>query len=332
MAPEVQLARARTRAAVPKRGSRKPFLAVCGHANVDVQLQVKRLPTVGTSEPVVERRTVWGGTAANIARHAGGLGVAARLWSRVGPDFPSEWRHALEKDGVDLSHLRTVPGALTPTCFIFTDALDRQMYCMDQGAMASMAEDPPPPGLLEGLAQGGWLHLATGDPLAYAQVAAAANELSVGVALDPGQEMRFRYDGRALRGLLEMCDTLFVNEEELKVACGLLELTSPEEILAAVPHLVVTRGAKGASLYRRGQKSLHANAFAVERVVDPTGAGDAFRAGWYAALSEGNAMEEALRWGQAAAAVVVQHPGPQGHVVTRDEVMEIKRPPGPLRR
>src|ERR1041385_2572636 len=114
-------------------------LAVAGHSNLDVQLQVKELPKPGQSVPVLERRTVWGGTAANIARHAGGLGVPVRLWSRVGEDFPPPWGKALGRAGVDVGCVQIGPGALTPTCFVITDALDRQVYCMDQAAMAAMA-------------------------------------------------------------------------------------------------------------------------------------------------------------------------------------------------
>jgi sugar/nucleoside kinase (ribokinase family) len=151
----------------------KPFLAVCGHTNIDVQLHVKELPKAGQSVPVLDRRTVWGGTACNIARHASGLGVGTRLWSRVGDDFPTNWRQALEDDGVDLTFLDMAKGGRTPTCTILTDLLDRQCFAMDQGAMAAMAENPPRPELVEGLAPGGWLHVATGDPLAYAAIADA---------------------------------------------------------------------------------------------------------------------------------------------------------------
>src|SRR5688572_4294218 len=135
---------------------RPPFFAVCGHANIDVQLHVKELPKPGQSVLVLDRRTVWGGTACNIARHAGGLGVGVRLWSRVGDDFPSNWRGALEADGVELAFLDVVRGGRTPTCTILTDLVDRQMYAMDQGAMGQMAENPPDPGLLEGIGSAGW--------------------------------------------------------------------------------------------------------------------------------------------------------------------------------
>ncbi|MHB1260673.1 MAG: carbohydrate kinase family protein [Thermoplasmatota archaeon] len=298
----------------------KQFLAVCGHTNIDLQLHVKELPKAGQSVPVLDRRTVWGGTACNIARHAAGLGVGARLWSRVGDDFPTNWRAALESDGVDLSHLDVAKGGRTPMCTILTDLLDRQCFAMDQGAMAAMAENPPGPALVEGLAPGGWLHLATGDPLAYAPVAAAAREAGVLVALDPGQEITFQYDARSFEGLLDMSDALFVNEHELRVACDFLGYGAPEQFLDHVDTVIVTRAEKGATLYRSKGKPAQVAAFPVAQVVDPTGAGDAVRAGWYAALAQGRPMEQALRWGMAAANIVIRHAGPQDHVVRRAEL------------
>jgi len=293
-------------------------LAVCGHTNLDVQLQVRDLPKPSQSTPVLDRRTVWGGTGANIARHAGGLGVDVRLWSRVGEDFPEDWRAALEADGVDL-RLDVAKGSRTPTCFILTDLLERQSYCMDEGPMHDMAQHPPTPDLLSGMGRGDWLHLATGDPLAYAALADEARRRGVGVALDPGQEMRFLYDGRALAGLASLSDVLFLNEEELRVACDLLERSGAPDLLEFVPAVVVTRGAREVTLYRRNNPELHVPVRAV-KVVDPTGAGDGFRAGWYAALSAGRSWDEAIRWGEAAAAVVLQHIGPQGHVVRMQDL------------
>ncbi len=305
---------------VPDAPRREPFLAVCGHTNLDVQLQVKEIPKAGQSVAVIDRRVVWGGTACNIARHAAGLGLGVRLWSRVGADFPADWRVALEADGVDLSQLDVVAGDNTPTCYILTDLIDRQAFCMDQGPMAQIAENPPKPALIDGLAKGGWLHIATGDPFAYAALAKTAGDLGFSVAMDPGQELRFQYDTRSFEGLLNSCDALFLNEHELRVACDFLRYGAPEQFLDHVDTVVITRGEKGASLYRSKGKTLHMPAIPVPRVVDPTGAGDALRSGWYAALAQGRPMDVALRWGMAAASFAIQQPGPQSRVVRQADV------------
>lgn len=286
-------------------------LVVCGHANLDVQLTLQEIPRGGLSSPVLDRRVVWGGTGANVARHAAGLGVPVRLWARVGADFPPDWRKALEGDGVDLQFLDVDGKAQTPTCYVLTDLVDRQAYAMDQGAMASMAAHPPTPQLLDGFGPGDWLHLGTGDPAAYRALARQARQQGVSITADPGQELRFLYDAKAFEALLESSDLAFLNDAEIQIALDLLGYGDPVQLLDHLDCLVATHGAKGASLYRSRKKPLHVPAKVVPRVVDPTGAGDALRAGWYAALRAGKDFETALAWGQAAGAAKVQLAGPQ---------------------
>jgi nucleoside kinase len=288
------------------------FLAVCGHANLDIHLRVAELPASGISTPVSDRRTVYGGTAANIALAAASLGVPTRLWARVGADFPADWRRDLEGAGVDLTHLDKDPDGRTPTCTILTDAQGNQAYAMDQGAMGEMAHHPPDQRLLDDL--DGWLHLATGDPRAYQSIAEHARDAGIPVALDPGQELRFQYDAKQFERLLECCEVLFLNQHELDVALRLMRYGDPVQLLDHTDAVVVTRGGEGASLYPRRGKAVHRKAEPAT-VVDPTGAGDALRAGWYAALRAGHNQEEALHWGQKAAAQAVAVAG--GHVRLR---------------
>lgn len=298
-----------------------PFLAVCGHTNLDVHLHVKELPKPGQSTPVLDRRVLWGGTACNIAVHAASLGVATRLWSRVGPDFPADWRTALLRLGIGLEFLEMDAASRTPTCTIATDLLERQQFFMDQGAMGRLDENPVPAAVAAGVR--GWLHIATGDPLAYAQVASEAKARGLRVALDPGQELSFQYNARSLAGLLEVSDVFWCNDDELRVACDLLDVPGPAELLRWVPTVIATKGAKGAALHRRGQPVVEQPAFPVAKLVDPTGAGDAMRAGWYASLQAGGDATTALRWGQAAASLVVQTIGGQSAPVTRNALERV---------
>lgn len=295
-----------------------PYLAVVGSTNLDVLLRVKELPKPGQSTPVIQRRTARGGHGANLAAHAASLGVPVRLASRVGSDFPAAWRSDLVGLGVDLTHLDATAPA-TPTCFVFTDLLDRQSFAIDHALHAGDTWQPDP-AVAHNLVPGGWLHLCAGDPLLQAPVAAAAKQAGRNVALDPGQELAFRHDERSLAGLLAFADALMVNDAELRDACRLLGVASAEEVLERVPLLIVTRGAQGASLYRRDGRTVHAPAFPIDRAVDPTGSGDAFRAGWYAALHAGHDTEQALRWGQAAGAAKTRHAGAQDHLVTRADL------------
>lgn len=293
-------------------------LTVLGHANIDVQLQLQDLPKAHQSHPVLSRRTVYGGTAANVAAHAASLGVPTTLWARVGTDFPADWRERLEAAGLRLA-LDVDPERGTPTCFILHDAAGDQAYCMDQGAMGAMREHPPGVSLLDGMDGGSWLHFCTGAPEAYIDLAVEAGRRGIPVALDPGQEIRFAYDDRSLQRMLDAAAVLFVNEFELEVACRLMRYGDPVQFLDHVDTVVVTRGVRGATLYDGG-KPVHVDAVPVAEVVDPTGAGDALRAGWYAGLHAGLGMEDALRWGVAAGAVAVRYAGPQERLVSRADL------------
>lgn len=278
-----------------------PFLSVLGHSNIDVQLMVAAMPGGGRSSPVSDRRTVYGGTACNIARHAAGLGVPVRLWSRVGDDFPSEWKAALANDGVELAH---DVGGRTPTCFILTAADGEQAYCMDQGAMQAPYDVPA--SVIDGVT---WLHVGTGDPNSYAPLMKVARAAGIKVALDPGQEIHFAYDDRSFAKLLELADVLFLNEVEFAKACDFMSYGDPLQFLDHVDALVITRGADGADLYEAAGHT-HVASPSVA-VVDPTGAGDALRAGWYSALYAGRTMVDALHVGVKAGAAACLLEGPQ---------------------
>ncbi len=287
------------------------YLAVIGHANIDVLLDVQALPGPGESRPVQRRSRVYGGTACNIARHAAGLGVATRLWARVGRDFPPDWRVELLDAGVNLDYLDIDEVRDTPTCFILTSPDGAQAYCMDQGAMGALTANPPTEGLLDGLT--GWLHIGTGTPDAYVEIAEKARQAGVAVALDPGQEIHFAYDANALRALLEHSDLLWCNEGERDAMLKMLD-TDLDGLERLVPRVIVTHGAKGVSMHVRGEPVVRIDGLQVD-VVDPTGAGDALRAGVYRALSRGRPWLDALSFGQEVAAACLKMRGPQPETI-----------------
>jgi sugar/nucleoside kinase (ribokinase family) len=284
-----------------------PFLTVIGHSNIDVLLNVASMPGGGRSSPVKSRQTVYGGTAANIARHAGGLAVPVRLWSRVGTDFPADWRADLKADGVELAFDEV---GVTPTCYVLTTPDGEQAYCMDQGAMT-----PPytvPGTVLDGDVK--WLHVCTGDPGSYEPLVDAARAAGIKIAFDPGQEIHFAYDERSFNRMLERADVVFLNEVELVKALGFCGYGSAEQLLDHVDAVIVTRGGDGADLWTSEGKT-HEPAPHV-KLVDSTGAGDGLRAGWYRALYAGETMQEALKVGVLSGAVVVTMEGPQPRAIT----------------
>jgi sugar/nucleoside kinase (ribokinase family) len=292
------------------------FLGVFGHVVLDYIFDVPRLPEPNTSIQVEGRNRFFGGTGANTARWATRLGVSTALASFVGPDFPAEFREALAADGVDLTDLREVPGYGTPTAWIFTDPEGQQIAIVDQGPMRDAGKFE----VLEHAVRSARLvHLGTGRPEFYVKVAALAAELGKEIALDPSQEIHYVYDAEHLRALLEPARYLFGNEIEIARALHLLDLEEPTDLVAFVDVLVVTRGKAGSVVYTE-QAETPIPRIEPDRLVDVTGAGDAYRAGFYAGLSRGEPVERAAVLGAAAASFALETRGTQTRIPTWEQV------------
>ncbi len=283
-------------------------LLVVGHTNIDRFLHVPRLPDPDRTVPVVSHETRLGGTAANIARVAARLGVRTALHSFVGADFPRPFREELRSDGVDLGGLCVVPGAYSPTCYIVEDLRGAQVTLIEQGPM----ERPPRRSLPASLVgRSRWVHLTTGDPAYQLGILRLARTAGRRVAADPAQEIHYRWTSARLRELLEGSEIFFGNRSETLRAQRLLGLDGPRALTKLSPLVVATQGALGSVAYsRRGTERV-----AGTRVPHPqriTGAGDAFRGGFYAGWFGGAPVRECLRAGARAATTWLRRGGPSG--------------------
>jgi nucleoside kinase len=282
------------RGGIPERPRQ---LLVAGHVNVDRFLELSRLPQSDRTVPVVSISEALGGTAATIARVAASLGVRTGLVSRLGGDFPPSFWNQLRSEGIDLSGVERIASASTPACYILHDAKGHQMSAMLQGPMGEAARAPLPSPQLR---RYGWLHITTGDPRFQLRLKAAAVRAGVRVAVDPAQELTYWWKGGPLRRLLEGTELLFGNQAEVAQTLALLRLRSPRDLLALVPLVVATQGARGVVAYSRAGT----HRVPAVRRRDPgsvTGAGDAFRGGFYSAWFTGAPLEACLRSGTVAA-------------------------------
>jgi sugar/nucleoside kinase (ribokinase family) len=272
-------------------------LLVAGHVNVDRFLRVDQFPAADRTVPVVTSRAELGGTAANIARVASGYGVPTGLVARLGDGFPAEFSEVLRKARIDLRGIEFVPGRSTPTCYIVEDSRGGQRTLIDQG---SMEDDRGPYRRLPPLTDYSWLHLTTGPPAAHRALARRARAAGVRVAVDPAQEIHYRWSASGFRQLLGEAEVLFGNGSEMLKAQDLAGVDSPEELLALVPLIVRTEGAHGATAFSRSG-TVHVPAPRPRRSRTIVGAGDAFRGGFYAAWFAGQPLEGTLVAGVRAA-------------------------------
>ncbi len=246
-----------------------------------------------------------GGVAANIAFGLGQLGRRPVLAAAVGADF-AEYRAWLERHGVDCSGIHVSELRHTARFSCTTDTDHAQISSFYPGAMseARLIE-------LEPLSPQGWdlVHIGPNDPEAMLRHSDECRVRGYPFAADPSQQLSFA-DGTYIRKLLAGAEYLFGNEYE----DGLIrEKTgwTAEEILAVVGTRVTTLGGKGVRIERQGMETLEIPAVPGIVVANPTGAGDAFRAGFIAGLSCELPLIGCARLGAVLASYAIETVGTQ---------------------
>ena len=272
-----------------------------------------QLDNISLSFLVDEMRRQRGGCAANIAYNLALLGEHPRLMGTVGQDF-GEYRAWLEEHGVDTSLTRDELDLFTASFFVNTDQDGNQIASFYTGAMARARE------LSIHDLDAGQVDLVTispNDPEAMVKYPAECQELGISYLYDPSQQI-IRLSGEDLRAGLEGCDLLIVNEYEFGM---LQEKTgqSAESIRSAPARAcVVTLGAEGTRIWANGD-IYDVPIVPPERMDDPTGVGDAFRAGFIKGLALNLSWDLAGKMGALAATYTLEQPGPQSHHYTPAE-------------
>lgn len=281
-------------------------VVVVGSANVDQVFTVDRIPAPGETVLSHGFAKVMGGKGQNQAVAAARAGAAAVFVAAVGDDaFGAEMRAGLAADGIDFSHVRTMPGA-SGTALIAVDGRGENTIIVEPGANALLvgltAAD------LQAVRAAAVLVLQLEIPLETVMEAADAASAAGTTVLLNAAPIRDLPDD-----LLARLDILVVNEHE----AAQLEAARPDVALTdLVPVVVVTLGADGAVLRSRGADEVRALAPSVT-AVDATGAGDTFCGALAAALAEGQDVESAMRFAVVAASLSVEVPGAVPSIPTR---------------
>ena len=262
---------------------------------------------------VDEMRRQRGGCAANIAYNLALLGERPRVMGTVGQDF-GEYRAWLEQHGVDTSLIRDEPDLFTASFFVSTDQDGNQIASFYTGAMAR-ARNLSFHDLDAG--QVDLVIISPNDPQAMVKYAAECQDLDIPYLYDPSQQI-IRLSGDELRAGLAGCSILVVNEYEFEMLQEKTGLT-PEEIRATPARAcIVTLGVEGSRIWA-GEAIYDIPAVPPEQTDDPTGVGDAFRAGFIRGLSANLPWDVTGRIGALAATYVIEQPGPQSHHYTLAE-------------
>jgi adenosine kinase len=271
----------------------------------------EQIHILNVSFMVPDLRREFGGTAGNIAYNLKLLGDDPHIMATVGHDFgPYEAR--MKELGLSMRHVKRLDGQFTAQAFITTDVDDNQITAFHPGAMLSshlnhIADAP-----------GAKLGIVSPDGrdgmIEHARDFAAAK---VPYVFDPGQGLPM-FSGDDLMQLITPARALAVNDYEARV----VEQRTGKgiaEIAGMIDAVVVTRGAEGSSIYTRGAR-IEVPCVQAEAVVDPTGCGDAYRAGLLYGMARGWAWEKSGRLASLMGSIKIAHRGGQNHRPTRDAI------------
>ncbi len=250
-----------------------------------------------------------GGVAANIAFGLGSLGLRPVLVGTVGADF-AEYRGWLGQHGVDTSQVRESTRHHTARFVCTTDADMNQIASFYPGAMSEDATLD-----LSALASMADLVLiGAGDPAAMLSLTGQCRVLQIPFAADTSQQLA-SLDGAQIRELVAGAAYLFCNDYEASLTEHKTGW-SADELTAQVGVRVTTLGSEGARVDRAGVAPVLVGPVKDVAPVDPTGAGDAFRAGFLAAVAWGLSLERAVQLGNLVAVHALETTGTQEYKLT----------------
>lgn len=260
---------------------------------------------------VPEMRREFGGCAGNIAYNLKLLGGDPLIMATIGQDGAT-YRAHLEKLQISQQCIKTIDTSYTGQAFITTDTDSNQITAFHPGAMTFAHENT--------VAEAGDIAIAIIAPdgrdgmLQHAQQCA---DLNVPFIFDPGQGLPM-FNGDELKQFIDLATYVAVNDYEAELLTertGLSLAQIAERVLA----LVVTRGEQGADIFTGGEH-LAIPCVKVDKVVDPTGCGDAFRAGMLFGLTNNLDWATTGRLASLMGSIKITHQGPQNHVLSRAEI------------
>ena len=250
-----------------------------------------------------------GGNATNVAYNLSLLGEHPRVMATVGQDF-GEYREWLEARGIDTSLIKEIEEDFTASFFVNTDQANRQIASFYTGAMAYAGQvsfhDLDPNSVDIAI-------ISPNDPDAMAQYVRECQELGIPYIWDPSQQT-VRLDPEILREGIAGALMFVANEYEYGLIQRKTGLTRTD-IDAMVDTVIVTCGEKGSSITVNSRR-IDIPAVPPHRSVEPTGVGDAYRAGVIAGYLRGYSWEATGRIGALAATYVLEEAGTQNHKYT----------------
>ena len=262
---------------------------------------------------VPRMRREFGGCAGNIAYNLKLLGGDPVPMATVGQDF-APYREHFEACGIRLDHVKELGDLFTAQAFITTDLDDNQITAFHPGAMMRSYENH-----VRDVADVGFGIVGPDGYEAMLQNAREFAEAGIPFIFDPGQAMPL-FNGRELTQMIEQATYVTVNDYESNLLQDKTGL-STAQIAERVQAYIITRGPQGSEVHARGGE-MQIPAATAMRVVDPTGCGDAYRAGLIFGWMNGMDMATTGRIASLMGALKIEHLGPQNQRFDYEEFAE----------
>ena len=262
---------------------------------------------------VPEMRREYGGCAANIAYGVTLLGDTALPMATAGHDF-GPYRERMVSKGINVEHIKVIDEAFTAQAFITTDLDDNQITAFHPGAMQYAHLNK----VADVRAKVGLGIVAPDGRQAMIEHAAQFESAGIPFIFDPGQGLPM-FSGEDLVQFLERATWMAVNDYEWGLVQQKTGLTQAQ-VTDKVQALVVTRGAEGSVIYTK-DRTWTIPCAKPKAVVDPTGCGDAYRAGLIHGLLHGLNWETTGRLASLMGAIKIESRGPQNHEFSRPQLL-----------
>ncbi len=256
----------------------------------------------------------YGGTAGNIAYTLSLLRTLPVVIGSLGNDG-EPYRTRCKRSGINMRAVQTYRRYPTASFYVITDRDDNQIGAFQPGVLSH--ESPPTLNQIRGLAGSrAYAIISPGNHAVMSSLARYYRSLGIPYLFDPGQMITSLSPTR-LRALVRGCSGFISNDYELSLLLRKLRIRF-DRLKRDVPTVITTLGSKGSVVYRSGEttkiRPAHPRA-----IVDPTGAGDAFRAGFLAGISRGMTPEMSACMGSVSSVYTVERMGTQTHAFSLQE-------------
>lgn len=279
-------------------------ISIAGHTALDYIFDISAFPSANSSACIKDYKQFYGGGAANTAAAIAKLGGDCELISPVGADFiDSDYETHLLNLGVKLGRLIRVEDEKTAKAYVFNDDEHNQITYFYWGASTRFPELEAPEVQMA--------HLATACPKFNVRMSQAADFVS----FDPGQDL-MRYSKKDLLSIFSRTDILFANRHEIQRICEMID-KSFSELTDVIGTIVVTYDVGGSKIYKGDAIDIP---IVKANSVDPTGAGDGYRAGFLVGVLKGCDLKVCGKIGATVASFIVEKRGCQTNLPTWEQM------------